>query len=145
MAFNQIFTNTFPASLAENKDVSTHDDIISSGKLGLVHPSGVVCRMVDFAPGYECMMHRTQSLDFGIVVEGSVEMILDDGSKTVMRRGDVAVQRATMHAWKNVSEKEWARMVFVLQDVQPLVIGGKKMGEDLGRGTVGLPKSGNDE
>jgi quercetin dioxygenase-like cupin family protein len=100
---------------------------------------------VDFAPLYECMMHRTQSIDFGIVVEGSVEMILDDGSRTLLGRGDIAVQRATMHAWRNPSETEWTRMVFVLQDIQPLVVGGKKMGEDLGRGTEGLPASGNDE
>lgn len=89
------------------------------------------------------MMHRTQSLDYGIVLEGTIEMILDDGSKTIMRRGDVAVQRATMHAWKNASETEWARMQFILQDIQPLVIAGKKYGEDLGHGTEGLPSSSN--
>lgn len=72
-------------------------------------------------------------------------MLLDDGSKTVMNRGDIAVQRATMHAWRNPSKTEWARMVFVLQDVKPLVIGGKRFGEDLGRGTEGLPSSGNDD
>lgn len=91
------------------------------------------------------MMHRTQSLDFGIVVEGTVEMLLDDGSTTLLKRGDVAVQRATMHAWRNPSETEWTRMVFVLQDTQPVVVGGKRLGEDLGRGTEGLPGSGNDE
>lgn len=145
MAFNQIFTTEFPADLTSNADVQTHDDIIASGKLGLVKKNGVVCRMVDFAPGYECMMHRTQSIDFGIVVEGTVEMILDDGHKTLLGRGDIAVQRATMHAWRNPSETEWTRMVFVLQDIKPLVIGGKRMGEDLGRGTEGLPSSGNDD
>ena len=53
-----------------------------SGKLGLVNPKGTVCRVVDFAPGYECMMHRTQSLDFGVVLEGKVEMLLDSGDTT---------------------------------------------------------------
>lgn len=90
------------------------------------------------------MMHRTQSVDFGIVLEGTVELILDDGKRQLMQRGDVAVQRATMHAWKNPSSTEWTRMLFVLQDCQPLEIGGKRMGEDLGRGTEGLPRSGND-
>ena len=61
-----------------------------------------------------------------------------------MRRGDVAIQRATMHAWKNVSEDKWARMQFILQDIKPLHIGGEHMKEDLGRGTEGLPASGND-
>ncbi len=91
------------------------------------------------------MMHRTQSLDYGIVLEGTVEMILDDGNKTLLRRGDVAVQRATMHAWRNPSTTEWTRMCFILQDIQPLVINGKRFGEDLGRGTEGLPASGNDD
>lgn len=89
-------------------------------------------------------MHRTQSLDFGIVIEGEVEMLLDDGSRTRLGRGDIAVQRATMHAWRNPSPDAWARVVFVLQDVEPLVVGGRRLGEDLGRGTPGLPASGND-
>lgn len=89
-------------------------------------------------------MHRTQSLDYGIVTEGSVIMVLDDGSRTLMRRGDVAVQRGTMHAWQNASQTEWARMTFILQDVQPLIVGGQRFGEDLGRGTEGLAASGND-
>ncbi len=106
--------------------------------------SGTVLRFVDFAPGYECMMHRTQSVDFGLVVEGSVVSILDSGEETVMHRGDVMVQRATMHAWRNPSKTEWARMVFTLQDCKPLFIAGQRFGEDLGRGTKGVPSSGND-
>ena len=77
-------------------------------------------------------MHRTQSLDYGIVVEGVVEMLLDDGSSTLLQRGDIAVQRATMHAWRNPSETEWTRMVFVLQDCRAFEVAGKMMGEDLG-------------
>lgn len=89
-------------------------------------------------------MHRTQSLDYGIVVEGQIESILDSGETQLMGRGDVMVQRATMHAWRNPSETEWARMIFVLQDCKPLYINGERFGEDLGRGTEGLPASGND-
>ena len=89
-------------------------------------------------------MHRTQSLDYGIVLEGSIELVMDSGERKLMQRGDVAVQRATMHAWKNVSETEWGRMIFVLQDCQKLEIGGKALKEDLGRGVEGLPPSGND-
>lgn len=46
MAFNQIYTTTFPADLKDNKDIETHDQLIASGKLGLVNPKGVACRMV---------------------------------------------------------------------------------------------------
>ena len=92
---------------------------------------------MDFAPGSEAVMHRTQSLDYGIVVEGQVEMILDEGVR-VLGRGDVAVQRSTNHGWRNVSRTEWARMFFVLQDCEKVVVGGREMGEDLdGAGEAG--------
>ncbi|TGJ82943.1 hypothetical protein E0Z10_g5822 [Xylaria hypoxylon] len=145
MGFNQIYTNPSPPDLNGDGDLKFHDDKIASGKLGLAVKSGTVCRMVDFAPEYVCMMHRTQSLDFGIVVEGEVDLILDDGNSTRLSRGDVAVQRATIHSWSNPSTTDWARMVFVLQDTKPLVIGGKRYGEDYGKGTEGIPPSGNDD
>ncbi|KAI1108759.1 hypothetical protein F5Y14DRAFT_445230 [Nemania sp. NC0429] len=145
MGFNQIYTNQAPPDLNGDADIRYHDDRLASGKLGLAVKSGTVCRMVDFAPEYVCMMHRTQSLDFGIVVEGEVDMILDDGSSTPMRRGDVAVQRATMHAWRNSSTTSWARMIFVLQDTKPLFVNGERYGEDYGRGTEGVLPSGNDD
>jgi len=100
--------------------------------------------MVDFAPGFDCMMHRTQSLDFGVVLEGTIELVLDSGETKIMERGDVAVQRATMHAWRNPSETQWARMMFVLQDCEKVELDGQVLKEDLGRGTEGLPASGND-
>jgi hypothetical protein len=144
MGFNVIYTTSeFPASLKDDKDLKTHDALTASGKLGLVNPHGTVCRMVDFAPNSEPLMHRTQSLDYGIVLEGTVEMVLDSGEVKVMKRGDVAVQRATMHAWRNASKTEWCRMIFVLQGCQPLVVGGQRLEEDLA-GAEGIPPSRND-
>lgn len=145
IGFNVIYsTSSFPPSLNSNADLTAHDALLASGKLGLVNPGGTVCRMVDFAPNSDPLMHRTQSLDYGIVLEGEVEMILDSGEKRVLRRGDVAVQRGTMHAWRNTSETEWCRMVFVLQDCEPLVVGGAKLGEDLTGAGGEIPASGND-
>lgn len=141
-------TSRFPADLNGDADVAEHDARVAG--LGLVSRGGTVLRIVNFAPGYECMMHRTQSVDYGIVVEGEITSVLGDGEgratgeEEVLRRGDIMVQRATMHAWRNDSTTEWARMVFCLQDCAPLVVAGKRMGEDLGRGTDGVPPSGND-
>jgi len=143
MSMGVCWTTSFPSDLTKDADVSKHDNLLSSGKLGLVNEGGTVCRTVDLGPGYSCLMHRTQSLDYGIVMEGTIEMILDSGDKSILKRGDVAVQRATMHQWRNVSETEWARMIFVLQDCQKPEIGGKKLGEELGNGIDGLPASGN--
>ncbi|KAM7190782.1 hypothetical protein V8F20_009578 [Naviculisporaceae sp. PSN 640] len=135
-------TSSFPADLNNDADITEHHRVMNSGNLGLVHPKGTVLRCVDFAPGYACGMHRTQSLDYGIVLEGEVEMVLDSGETYSLKRGDVAVQRATQHQWVNKSATEWARMMFVLQDCQMLYVNGKEMGEDLGTNS-GLPPSGN--
>lgn len=144
LSMRAAYTTTFPADLNADADVADHQKKVDSGKLGLVNSGGTVLRYVDFAPDYTCMMHRTQSVDYGIVVEGQIESVLDSGEVQLMGRGDVMVQRATMHAWRNPSKTEWARMIFVLQDCKPLYIGGERFGEDLGRGTEGLPPSGND-
>lgn len=82
-------------------------------------------------------MHRTQSLDYGVVIEGEVEMVLDNGVTTVMKRGDVAVQRGTNHGWRNCSKSEWARMFFVLQECEKVVVGGAELGEDVSRAGSG--------
>ena len=47
-------------------------------------------------------MHRTVSLDYGVVLEGEVELVLDSGETRLMKRGDVSVQRGTNHAWRNM-------------------------------------------
>ena len=60
-------------------------------------------------------MHRTESIDYGIVLAGQVVLVLDDGSETLLGPGDVVVQRGTDHAWENPTD-EPARMVFVLVD-----------------------------
>lgn len=70
----------------------------------------------------------------------TVLQVLDDGSETPMRRGDVAVQRATMHAWRNTSKTDWARMIFVLQACQKVTIAGEDVGE-AGVEIEGLPAS----
>ncbi|KAJ5787899.1 Cupin 2 conserved barrel [Penicillium paradoxum] len=144
MAFSVIYTTSqFPADLNDDADVKKHEAVKASNELGLVNPKGTVCRIVDFAPNNQAVVHRTQSLDYGVVLEGEIEMILEDTEPVIMKRGDVAVQRATMHGWRNPSETEWARLLFVLQDCQQLTVGGKKLEEDLGIATGILKPSGN--
>ncbi|OGM42732.1 Cupin domain protein [Aspergillus bombycis] len=143
--FNVPFTTSeFPAELSGDADVAAHESLIASGNLGLVSPNGTVCRVVDFAPmksGSKGLMHRTQSLDFGIVLEGSIEMWLDSGEMKLLKKGDIAVQRGTMHEWRNPSETEWTRMVFVLQGTKPLVVGEKVLKEELGTQTEIKPSA----
>lgn len=85
-------------------------------------------------------MHRTVSLDYGVVLMGDIELVLDSGETKAMKVGDICVQRGTMHAWKNTSQTEWARMLYVLQPCEPLIVNGKELKEDYGD-MVGVPKS----
>lgn len=141
MAFSVVYsTSAFPPDLNNDADITAHKTLMAKG-VGLVNPGGTVIRCVDFAPGYRCGMHRTQSLDYGIVLEGSIDMVLDSGDVEHMKRGDVAVQRATQHRWVNTSKTEWARMMFVLQDCKEVEVGGQKLGEDLSDGLNFLPPS----
>lgn len=59
-------------------------------------------------------MHRTRSVDFGIVLDGTMTMLLDDGAVEVSA-GEIIVQRATNHAWENRSGAP-ATVAFVLID-----------------------------
>ncbi|KIX06346.1 uncharacterized protein Z518_04322 [Rhinocladiella mackenziei CBS 650.93] len=137
-------TSAMPPNLNDDVDLKLHQDVVAGGKLGVVQPKGTVLRYADFAPSSVGFMHRTQSLDYGIVLEGTVTLELDDGSTTTLTQGDVAIQRATMHAWSNPSKTEWARVLFVLQDCEPLMVNGKRFKEELGHAAGSVQSSGND-
>ena len=78
-------------------------------------PNGTVIRVVDLQPHAASPMHRTESVDYGIVLQGEVHLVLDDGSETRLGPGDVVVQRGTDHAWENRTGSV-VRMAFVLID-----------------------------
>jgi hypothetical protein len=59
-------------------------------------------------------MHRTESIDYGIVLQGELTLILDEG-ETVVRAGDIVIQRGTNHGWANRSG-EMCRIAFILID-----------------------------
>jgi len=66
----------------------------------------------DAAESRHFWFHRTESLDYGVVLDGEITLVVDEG-ETTMRAGDVVVQRATSHAWSNRTD-EPARVLFVL-------------------------------
>jgi quercetin dioxygenase-like cupin family protein len=125
-------TSTTPVSFETNKDISNYESYLLN-KPGLTIPGGSVLRVVDMAPGIISPMHRTVSIDYGVVLEGEVTLELDSGESRVMRRGDISVQRGTNHAWRNNSKTQWARMMYVLLESEPLEFHGKKLEEQLGR------------
>ncbi|MCS7006150.1 MAG: cupin domain-containing protein [Thermoleophilia bacterium] len=76
-------------------------------------PGGTVLRIVDLEPQSRSPMHRTETIDYGIVLQGEVILVLDDGTETRLSVGDVVIQRGTSHAWVNPTDTR-ARMAFVL-------------------------------
>lgn len=66
------------------------------------------------ASSRHAFMHRTETIDYGIVVEGELTLIVDEG-ETVVRAGDIVIQRGTNHGWANRSGRN-CRIVFVLID-----------------------------
>lgn len=80
--------------------------------------NGVIAGIMRYEPGLEFPMHATRSLDVVIVVSGALELKLDAGS-TVVRAGDVVVQRGTRHSWKVVGA-EPAVIASVLLDARAL-------------------------
>ena len=105
-------------------DIATGEDIEDMGArvLGTAPPAnGTRFAVIDFPPGNEPRMHRTETIDYVIVLEGEIEMDMDN-STVKMKAGDIMVQRGTNHAWANRSDKR-ARVAFVLIDAVPLGIG----------------------
>jgi hypothetical protein len=78
------------------------------GQIGAAHASTV--RSDSPHP----LMHRTESVDYGVVIDGEIVLILDRG-EVALKTGDVVIQRGTNHAWANRS-KRVCRMLFMLVD-----------------------------
>jgi quercetin dioxygenase-like cupin family protein len=115
-------TPSVPADNNDERDGRELEQMITIDK-------GSVIRVIDVLPGKESPMHRTNSVDYGIVLQGEVEMELEDGSKTRACAGDVIVQRGTNHLWRNVTD-EPVRIVFVLIEALPYLHNGKPLAED---------------
>ncbi|EMC98604.1 hypothetical protein BAUCODRAFT_375459 [Baudoinia panamericana UAMH 10762] len=126
-------TTSSPVNMDQDQDLSTYENFLADLP-GIAIPGGTVLRIVDMKPESLSPMHRTVSLDYGVVLEGEVELQLDTGEKRLLKRGDVAIQRGTNHAWRNPSSDSWARMLYVLQEAKPLQFNGRMLGEDYGEG-----------
>jgi len=85
--------------------------------------NGTVFRVVSFGPGVSPRNHRTDSLDYAVIMSGEIDMELD-GSTTHLKAGDVIVQRGTVHNWVNRGTAPCV-IAFVLIAAKPVEVGGK--------------------
>jgi hypothetical protein len=129
-------TDTAPASNAGTADAAP------AGVRNPVPPpwrGGTILRVVDFVPASRAPsvpsaasgvhrtpdrtarnpgFHQTDTVDYALVLEGEIWAVLDE-AETLLKPGDVLIQRGTFHAWDNRSD-EVCRMLFVLIDAEPL-------------------------
>jgi len=111
-------TDAMPADIAVGEDAEDMGALI----LGTAPPeNGSRFIIMEFAAGIASEMHRTETIDYIVVLEGEIDMDMDD-STVKLRAGDAMVQRGTNHAWVNRGSVP-ARLAIVLLDAKPLGIG----------------------
>src|SRR5579884_3945759 len=93
--------------------------------VGSTDPNGTVFRIVRYEPGVAPRMHRTESIDYAVVMSGEIDMELDD-SVVHLKAGDVLVQRGTIHNWANRGTEPCV-IAFVLIAAEPVRCAGKVM------------------
>jgi quercetin dioxygenase-like cupin family protein len=114
-------TETVPADNNDETDGRLRD-------VGLTLNQGSVIRIVDMLPGKQSPMHRTNSIDYGIVLSGEIELELDDGAKRTVHEGGIIIQRGTNHLWRNTTGKP-ARIAFILIEAPAYVYDGTPLEE----------------
>jgi quercetin dioxygenase-like cupin family protein len=92
-------------------------------KVGTTLKNGTVFRVIEFAPGVAPRNHRTDSVDYVVVMSGEIDMELED-SVVRLRTGNVLVQRGTIHNWVNRGTQPCV-IAAILIDAKPVEVGGK--------------------
>ena len=111
-------TEGFPVDNDGNDDPSTR-------KHSTTTENGTVFRVLRLEPGVSPRRHRTDSIDYAVVMSGEIDMELD-GTSVHLKAGDVLVQRGTVHNWVN-NGKEPCVIAFVLVSAKPASAGGKTL------------------
>ena len=111
--------NSEAAAAAQKKGFVVRHNYVGSGQ-------GNVVRITEFAPGAPKFMHRTETLDYAILLSGECDLELDHGKTVHLKQGDIVVQRGTMHAWVNNGSGPCV-FAFILIDADPVEAAGRKL------------------
>jgi hypothetical protein len=132
ISLSYIYSTPPSFTLTHNADLTHYLATASSGPPYQFPGAGSsTLTYLDFGPNpeqEEGFWHRTQTVDYIVVLEGTLELSLYGGQKRVVKKGDVVVQRAPMHRWKNLSRTESARYVAVLLGAEGAVERGVEYG-----------------
>ncbi|ESK97932.1 cupin domain protein [Moniliophthora roreri MCA 2997] len=116
-------TDPLPTNDNNNSEDGAERVINPLENFGLVSDKGSNFQMTELAPGAITPMHRTSSLDYDILIDGELLLVMEDGTETLLTQpGDTVVMKGAMHAWKNPSATKWCRWMSVLTSAQPAVV-----------------------
>jgi quercetin dioxygenase-like cupin family protein len=111
--------NSDAAAAEQRRGFVVRHNYVGSGQ-------GTVVRITEFAAGSPKFMHRTETIDYAILLSGECDLELDDGATVHLTQGDVVVQRGTMHAWVNNGTQPCV-FAFVLIDAKAAEAGGQRL------------------
>src|SRR5437870_4845916 len=118
MACNVWTTEGFPANNDSDADEGLR-------KVATTLANGTIFRVIEFSPGVQRRMHRTDSIDYIVVISGEIDMELDDSS-VHLKAGDVMVQRGTIHNWVNRGTEPCVLAVILIA-AKSVTAGGKAL------------------
>ena len=109
--------NSPEADAAQRKGYVVRHNYVGSGQ-------GTTCRITELAPGHGRFRHRTETVDYAILLSGEIDMELENDEVVHLKPGDVVVQRGTMHTWVNKGTVP-AVFAFILIDAKPAEVNGE--------------------
>jgi quercetin dioxygenase-like cupin family protein len=112
-------TGTFPSDNSDARDGGARE-------VATTDPNGSVFRLVEYGPGVMPRNHRTESVDYAVVMSGEIDMEID-GTTVHLRQGDALVQRGTIHNWNNRGTMPCV-IAFVLIAARPVERAGEVLG-----------------
>ena len=120
-------TNSMPVDNSMEADAAHRAGFVK--KYNFVgNGQGTVMRIVEWAPGHAMFPHRTETMDYSMVLSGEIDVEFDSGQVVTMKQGDIIVMRGVTHTWKNKSTTRSAVTAFILIDSAAFVAGGEKRG-----------------
>ena len=113
-------TDTAPADNSSQDDKGQRP-----GKFTMIE-NGTVFRILDFHPGVQQRVHRTDSIDYIVVMSGEIDMELEAGEEVHLKAGEVMVQRGTVHNWINRGSESCVLAVILIH-AHSVVAGGQTL------------------
>lgn len=119
-------TDAMPVDNSEESDAAQRQGLVTRYNY-VGTGQGTVFRILEMAPGAATLEHRTETVDYGIVLSGEGELHLDGGEVIHMKPGDVIVNRGAMHKWVNNGSVPFVAATALI-DASPVTVAGQELG-----------------